>query len=367
MEAKYDFERKYREQILRCSRCGFCQAVCPVYGATFRPGLNARGKMLLLKEVMDGHIDLSDELIETLFQCTTCASCTHNCPSGVQVPEIIKVARKDMVNIGSCHPAFTGMNDVLKKHPNIYAEDEAEDFGREKKLKAEYVFFAGCVGLYRETEATEAALAVLDKLKVDYTLIEEVCCSGVLEDVGFPLNDGLVQTNIDRILATGAKAVITACPYCARTLNNKTQYAPLRAQGVLVMHIAQFLKDYDLGVHTDKKVTYHDPCDLGRHCGIYEEPRQTIRRLAPNFLELPHHHADALCCGAGGGVRGAYAKNSIDMARRRLREVEEVGAEVVLTECNSCVHNLGNAKLRKQKFTVCTTTQFIHNLMEEAE
>jgi Fe-S oxidoreductase len=367
MEAKYDFERKYREQILRCSRCGFCQAVCPVYGATLRPGLNARGKMLLLKETMDGRIDLSDELIETLFQCTTCASCAHNCPSGVQVPEIVKTARKDMVGIGSCHPAFTGMNDVLRKHPNIYAEEEAEDFGREKKPKAQYAFFAGCVGLYRETEATEAALAVLDKLKVDYTLIEEVCCSGVLEDVGFSLNDALVQTNIDRILATGAEAVITGCPYCARTLNNKPQYAPLRTRGVLVMHIAQFLKDYDLGVHTDKKVTYHDPCDLGRHCGIYEEPRQTIRKLAANFVELPHHHADALCCGAGGGVRGAYAKNSIEMARRRLREVEEAGAEVVLTECNSCVHNLGNAKLRKQKFTICTTTQFIHDLMEEAD
>src|ERR1019366_6513668 len=107
--------------------------------------------------------------------------------------------------------------------------------------------------------------------------------SGVLEDVGFALNEALVQTNIDRILATGAEAVITGCPYCARTLNNKMQYAPLRARGVIVMHIAQFLASYDLGVHTDKKVTYHDPCDLGRHCGIYEEPRQTIRKLAPNF------------------------------------------------------------------------------------
>ena len=95
-------------------------------------------------------------------------------------------------------------------------------------------------------------------------------------------------------------------------------------------------------------MTYHDPCDLGRHCDIYEEPRQTIRKIAPNFVELPHHHADALCCGAGGGVRGAFAKNSIAMARRRLTEVEEIGAEIVLTECNSCVHNLSNAKLRKQ-------------------
>ncbi|MBW1738310.1 MAG: (Fe-S)-binding protein [Deltaproteobacteria bacterium] len=323
MEAKYDFERKYREQILQCSRCGFCRAVCPVFGATLRPALNARGKMLLLKEVMDGKIQLDDELIESLFQCTTCASCFENCPSGVNVPDIIKQVRKDMVNIGTCHPAFTGMNEVLKRHTNIYAEDEPEDFGRDKNRRSEIVYFVGCVGLYREDESTEAALDLLDRLNVDYTLIDEVCCS-----------------------------------------NNKPKYAELREKGINVMHISQFLKDFDLGVKTDKRVTYHDPCDLGRHCGIYEEPRQIIRKIAPNFIEMPHHHADSLCCGAGGGVRGAYAKNSIAMARRRLQEAEEIGAEVVLTECNSCVHNLSNAKLRRQKFEVYNITRFINELME---
>ena len=82
-------------------------------------------------------------------------------------------------------------------------------------------------------------------------------------------------------------------------------------------------------------------------------------------MELPHHHADSLCCGAGGGVRGAFPANSLAMARRRLAEVEEVGAEVVLTECNSCVHNLSNAKLRAQKFEVYTTPQFIMELIED--
>jgi Fe-S oxidoreductase len=269
-----------------------------------------------------------------------------------------------MVNIGSCHPAFKGMNEVLQKHPNIYAEDEPEDFGRERNKKAEYVYFVGCVGLYREDEATEAALDLLDRLGVDYTLIDEVCCSGVLEDVGYQINDTLARKNIDRILATGAKTVLTGCPYCSRTFNNKPQYAELREKGIKILHLSQVMKDFDLGVKTDKRITYHDPCDLGRHCGIYEEPRETIRKITSDFVELPHHHADALCCGAGGGVRGAYAKNSIAMARRRLQEVEEVGADVVLTECNSCVHNLANAKLRKQKFKVYTTTQFINELME---
>lgn len=367
MEVKYDFARKYREQILQCSRCGFCQAVCPVYGSTLRPGLNARGKMLLLKEVMDDKIKLNDELIETLFQCTTCASCLENCPSDVNVPEIIKQARKDMVNIGSCHPAFKGMNDVLKKHTNIYGEDEPEDFERERNKKANYVFFIGCVGSYREDESTMATLDLLDRLDIDYTLIDEVCCSGVLEDVGFQLNKDLAQKNIEGILATGAKSVITGCPYCWRTFNNKQEYSKLKEKGVEILHITQFLKDFDLGVTTDKLVTYHDPCDLGRHCGIYEEPREIVQKFAKNFVEMPHNRADALCCGAGGGVRGAYAKNSIAMARRRLKEAEEVGADVVLSDCNSCIHNLANAKMRKQKLKIYTTTQFINMLIEERE
>ncbi len=367
MEFKYEFEKKYREQILKCSRCGFCQAVCPVYGATLRPALNARGKMLILKEVMDGKIELNDELTETLFQCTTCASCFENCPSGVDVPEIIKEARKDMVKAGSCHPAFEGMNEVLKKHTNIYAEDEPEDFERERNKQAKYVYFIGCVGSYREDESTLATLDLLDRLKVDYTLIDEVCCSGVLEDVGYQINENLATKNMDLILKTGAKTVITGCPYCSRTFNNKPQYARLKEKGIKIIHITQFLQDFDFNVKTDKRVTYHDPCDLGRHCGIYEEPRNTIRKIAPNFVEMPDNRENALCCGAGGGVRGGYAKNSIAMARRRLEQAEEVGAEIVLTECNSCVHNLANAKLRKQKFKIYNTTEFINELMEEAE
>jgi Fe-S oxidoreductase len=365
MEPKYEFERKYRDQILRCSSCGFCQAVCPVYGSTIRPSYNARGKMLILKEVMEGRIALNEELIETLFQCTTCASCAHNCPSGVDVPEIIKQVRKDMVAIGSCHPAFKGMNAVLAAHPNIYAEEELPDFGRACKAQAENVFFVGCVGSYRETEVTEAALDVLDHLGVDFTLIEEVCCSGVLEDVGYAINAERAAANVERILATGARRVITGCPYCARTFNGKAPYAALREAGVAVVHISQFLKDFDFGVTTPLRVTYHDPCDLGRHCGIYEEPRQVIRKIAPDFVEMEHHHAEALCCGAGGGLRGAFPKNSLAMARRRLSEAEAAGADIVLTDCNSCVHNLSNAKLRKQPFKISSTLQFVRRLLKE--
>ena len=365
MLEKFVNSKKYLEQIRSCSNCGFCQAHCPVFGALRREALNARGKMIILQDIVDGRQEVCDELIESLFQCTTCASCANNCPSGVNVPEILKAVRKDLVNMGTCHPAFTGMDQVLKDSANIYAEEEMETFDRRVNEKAEYVFFMGCVGQYREEDATEATLDVLDRLKVDYTLIDEVCCTGVLEDVGHSIHKDKADHNLAKIAATGAKKVITACPYCYRTFKNKEAYAPLADAGIEVVHISQFLKDFDFGVTTDKVVTYHDPCDLGRHCGIYEEPRQTIRKIAPKFVELPENRAQALCCGAGGGVRGAYAKNSLAMARRRLEQVEEVGADILLTECNSCVHNLSNAKLRKQKFKVYTTTQFIAELLDD--
>jgi len=321
--------------------------------------------MLVLKEVMEGTVPLNDELIETLFQCTTCGACAKNCPSGVNVPEIIKSVRTDMVRVGSCHPAFVGMNKVLQTSPNIYGEEEPPDFERERNRKALYVFFVGCVGSYREEEATQETLALLDRLQVDYTLIDEACCSGILEDLGYAIQKNHVQTNLERIVATGCKNVITGCPYCFRTFNEKPEYAGLKEKGIDVVHISQFLTGFDFGVKTDKKVTYHDPCDLGRHAGIYEEPRKTIQKIAPNFAELPNNRANALCCGAGGGVRGGYPANSIAMARRRLEEVEAVGAEVLLTECNSCVHNLSNATLRAQKFKVYTTTQFLNRLLKE--
>ena len=365
MKPTYEFEEKFRDQILRCSRCGFCQAVCPVFGATLRPALNARGKMLVLLEVMSGKIDLNDELIETLFQCTHCAGCVESCPSDVNVPEIIKQVRKDMIHKGSCHPALKGMYEVLQKHTNIYGENEPRDFGRERNRRAGYVYFVGCVGSHREEEVTRAVLKLLDRLRVDYTLIDEVCCSGVLEDIGYQIDENLARRNIDLILATGAHTVITGCPYCFRTFTDQPPYGKLREEAIEVIPLSHFLKDFDFGVKTEKRLTYHDPCDLGRHCGSYEASRQIIRKIASDFVEMPHHHANALCCGAGGGARGAYAKNSIAMARRRLREAEEIGAEVVLTDCNSCVHNFSNAKLGRQKFRIYNTAQFINELIEK--
>lgn len=366
MQLSSEFRENFEEQILQCSQCGFCQAACPLFAVSLRPAFNARGKMMVLKEALRGNLELDEQVVDTIFQCTTCANCSHNCPSGVDVPAIVNAARREMSQAGSCHPAFEGLANVLAGHGNIYAEQDPPEFRQAPKESAEYVYFAGCVGNYREEEASETVLEVLEALELNYTLIDEVCCGGVLEDLGLEAVSGLAQANLERILATGARTVITGCPYCARTFLERREYQPLRDQGIQVLVLSQLLARLDLPVSTGKRVSYHDPCDLGRHCGIYQEPREVIAKIAPDFVELEHNRDQALCCGAGGGMRGAYPKNSLAMARRRLEEVEQSGAEILLTDCNSCVHNLRNAKLRKQKIEIYTLAEYIGLLLDQA-
>ena len=276
MTTQLQLDEKRRKAITQCSRCGFCRAVCPIFDLTKKPITNARGKMILMKEVMEGKLLVTEGVAQALLRCTTCMNCTVNCPSGVDPQEIIKAARKDVVGMGFDN-LFKKMGEVVEKYGNIYGEEERYDWGH-RKGTAPYVLFVGCVGTYREEESVEETIRLLDLLKVDFTMIDEVCCSGVMEDVGYKIKEELARHNVRELQKISAKTLITTCPYCYRVFKEHRSYKDL---GMEIKHITQFLKDFDFGVKTDKKVTYHDPCDLGRHAGIYEEPREIIRKIAP--------------------------------------------------------------------------------------
>jgi len=361
MADQLQWDEKKRKAITQCSRCGFCRAVCPIFDLTKRPITNARGKMILLKEVLDGKLPVTEGVAQALLRCTTCMNCTVSCPSGVDPQEVIKAARKDMVALGYDN-LFKAMGDIVEKYGNIYGEENRHDWGH-KKNGAVNVLFVGCVGTYREEESVQETIRLLDLLKVDFTMIDEVCCSGVLEDVGYKVKDELAQRNVRELQKTGSKTLIATCPYCYRVFKEHPAYRDL---GLELKHITQFLREFDFGVKTEKRVTYHDPCDLGRHAGIYEEPREIIRKIAPNFVEPRRTGENSMCCGSGGGLRGSFPEDSIEISRNRLSEIiEETGAQILLTECPSCVHNFRNAKLRKQKIEIYNITEFIALLYQE--
>ncbi|MGD2247871.1 MAG: (Fe-S)-binding protein [Candidatus Methanofastidiosia archaeon] len=301
---------------------------------------------------------LTDDIFENTFQCTLCKTCTERCPYDLEIYEIVKDARKDLVNLGHFIEGHKIMKDTVEEYGNIYGEEPPE-IGRRKE-NPEYALFVGCVGTYREQETAEKILDLLDTLGVDYSRVDEVCCGGVFPDVGFEASNKHAQQNIENLQKTNAKKVLCTCPKCYRTFKDDPRYKDL---GMEVVHVVELLSQFDFDKITDKTVTYHDPCDLGRHSGIYEQPRKILNQIAPNFVEMPRNKELAKCCGAGGGVRGAYGVKSVKIARDRVAEANDT-ADILLTECFSCLHNFKNAKKRKQKLEIYSLSEFILDALE---
>ncbi len=301
---------------------------------------------------------LTDEIFDHTFQCTLCKTCTERCPYDLEMYEVIREVRKDLVNLGHYIEGHKIMRDTVLESGNIYGEERPE-IGHKKK-NPEYALFVGCVGTYREKETSEKILNLLDKLGVDYSRVDEVCCGGVFPDVGFEASTEHAQQNIEAIKETGADALLCTCPKCYRTFKDDPRYKDLDME---VIHVVELLSNFEFDALTERKVTYHDPCDLGRHSGIYEEPRKILKQIAPNFVEMPRTRELARCCGAGGGVRGAYGVKSVKMARDRVAEANDT-AEILLTECFSCLHNFKNAKKRKQPIEIYSLSEFIYDALE---
>jgi len=350
---------RWRREMLVCIRCAYCFVDCPVYKELGWENASARAKMSLSYGLLTKDIEYTDSILERLFQCTTCGQCEINCPAKVKILDVVKAARKDLVESGYFFSVHKLMKEAVDKSGNVYGEEKREK--QPLKKNAQYALFVGCVGTYREEESVKRTIKLLERLGISYTRLDEACCGGVFSYVGLDNSGRNVQHNKEEIKKTGAEKLLTTCPMCYRTFKENPEYSDL---GLEVVHITQLLSQLNINVKTDEVVTYHDPCDLGRHSGIYEEPRQIIKKFASNFVEFDKNRENAHCCGAGGGVRGAFTRLSINMAKRRLKEAIDKGASVLLTECPSCLHNFRNARKRKQPIKIYNISEYLSILME---
>ena len=359
MEAKYDFEKKYRTQILQCSRCGFCQAVCPIFGATLRPSYNARGKMLLLKEAMDGQVELNQELAETFYSCTTCQSCTYSCPSKIRVDEIVEEVRKKLYKDGFAPTSVGGVRDSILKAGNVFASAQEERIEiyppelRDKARKgapnpnAETLLFMGCLPSYLDMKIVPSFIKALDAAEVNYTTLatEESCCGFPLYLMGSDDFLSYAQKLMDKMCSTGARELVTPCAGCYKTFT--TFYPEIGELGLEVYHSVQYFEKLinegriKLAQEVAHKVTYHDPCDLGRACKIFEEPRNILEAIpGVEFVEMARNRIDARCCGGGGGMQAYNPEMAVAMAAQRVRDALEVGADIIVSGCPACKDNL---------------------------
>ncbi|MDD3399259.1 MAG: heterodisulfide reductase-related iron-sulfur binding cluster, partial [Candidatus Methanomethylophilaceae archaeon] len=247
----------------------------------------------------------------------------------------------DRVSHGKVLPRHKKVAESILEHGNPYGEKDTvpERLGREPR-PAPVGYFAGCTATYRNQKIAAATLSILDKLKVDYTVLDEVCCGSVMQRIGWEEEDvlELFKRNVEAIAGLGVETLVLSCAGCYRMF--KAEYPRHVQVPFRVLHISEFLAEQELPLKPlDKKVTYHDPCHLGRHAKVYDAPRKVIAKIPGiDFQEMSNNRELSRCCGGGGGVRSAYPEVSSGIASTRVSEAE--GRDVIVTACPFCVNNL---------------------------
>jgi len=294
---------------------------------------------MVLKGLSSG-LPADKDVLDSLNTCTTCGICTENCPAGVNPPDLIENARRELVSAGRMTREQADLSKKVFESGNTFGDPRDRlSWLQDRtilKEKAEYVYFVGCMNSYRNTETAARTFALLSRFGATL-LPAEQCCGSPLLRTGFDARR-FVDENSRQIEEIEARTVITGCAGCYTTLkkNYGRQFQVVSVSQFLAEHISELnIKPLDL------TVTYHDPCHLGRHNEIYEQPRRVIEAVC-RLKEMKTSGKAARCCGGGGGVRAGYRDLSLQMARRRLQDVPG-GVDCIVTSCPLCIRNLRDA------------------------
>lgn len=361
---------KRGDDLYNCSRCGTCLAVCPVYKNTLDEGVSPRGKLSLIEAAANKKIPFTDKLSQKIYTCTMCNYCTKECPSGVKVSELFRAVRQDLVDESKYPEILDILKDKIESAYNITFDTNqgrldwlkqipGTDLADFVKDTAEVVYFVGCVSSFspRSFSIPRAITEIFKRANVDFTLMgeDEWCC-------GFPLlSSGMTDAvkslaihNIEMVTKKGAKLLVTSCPSCFHTWAHEYEELTGIKPGFEIMHVSQYLlkliRDKKIKLNEiNTKVTYHDPCDLGRNSGIFEEPRQIIKSIpAADFIELGTNKLQANCCGGGGNIESLNPALSAKIADAKADEIFATKAEIAVSACQQCERTINTALKRKK-------------------
>ena len=385
---------KYRNELWLCARCGDCSLAdkivaskrdvfhpCAVKNVLGFEAYTARGRAMIMTDLLEGNLELSNDLADWAFTCTTCKNCQETCTAtaeGIQLPKMIEALRNDLVEAGYDLSKHREIEESIINQSNPYKESPADRrslFGdRTFPETAETVYFVGCTSSYREKEIAQTTVELLDRTQVDFTILpDEQCCGSVLLRLGRKrVFNVLTKKNITAIKKTGASAIVTACAGCYRTWKVDVPEAGHKYD-FEVLHITEFLdrliQDGQVSFEAPKEltVTYHDPCHLGRHAEVYEAPRRVIESVKRvKLVEMETNKRYAHCCGSGGGVKGSYGELADQIAADRIREAEATDADLLVTACPFCHRGLEDgAKSIDSKLPVLDLPQFLSSLVQE--
>ncbi|HID38924.1 MAG TPA: (Fe-S)-binding protein [Calditrichaeota bacterium] len=370
-----DLEKTGIVDAYACIMCNRCQDVCPAYvtGKELSPSALEINKRYYVNENKKGlaigeesqHSFLDFALSESaLWACTSCAACVEVCPVGNEPMFDILNVRRDRVLMESQFPkelqgAFNGME--RNQNPWNMNEDRLAWAKQDNSIAVktvdenpdfEILYWVGCAGAFDQKgqKIAQAFTKILNKANVNFAVLgnKERCTGDSARRAGNEyLFTMMADANVEILNSAKVKKIVTTCPHCLHTLKNEY---PQFGGHYEVEHHTQFIENLiktgklSLNSNHVKKITYHDPCYLGRHNKEYDAPRTDLQKAGYTLIEMERHGKNSFCCGAGGAQMWKEEEPGTERIRQnRLREAKDTGADVVCTSCPFCLTMLRDA------------------------
>ena len=343
------------EAFNRCYQCGLCDAVCP---------WNRLINFSMRKIVRQATFGLTDIESEDIWRCTTCGSCPQQCPRDVRQIESGISLRRLATEYGIFPKAVKALRSVsanLVGSGNPMGEDRQAraDWAKDLSVKPfaegmEILYFPGCYLSYdpRLKKVAKATASILNHAGIDYGILgtKENCCGESIRKTGNEeLFKRLARENIKTFIENGVKKILVSSPHCYHTFKNEYSEFMVNFE---VIHISEFILELidagrlELTKEYNRQVTYHDPCYLGRHNSIYDEPRQVLNNIPGlKLVEMPDSRKKSLCCGGGGGRIWMETVKGERFSDLRVEQAVGVGAEVLVTACPYCITHFEDSRL----------------------
>ncbi len=338
-----------------CYQCGMCDTVCPWNKVT---------RFSMRKLVREATFGLTEIESEDIWRCTTCGKCPQVCPRGVRQIEsgiaLRRIATEYDVFPHSVQPIRT-VAASLRAEGNPFGEDRAKRTKWADGLNVpeftegmEFLYLPGCYLSYdpRAKKIARATVEILNKAGVEFGILgtQESCCGESIRKTGDEaLFKSLARQNIAALVGRGVKKVLVSSPHCFHSYTNEYPEFMVHFE---VVHISQLIHQLivegrlTLKTEYAKTVTYHDPCYLGRHNGVYEEPREALKSVPGLKLsEMSESRKNSFCCGGGGGRIWMETPKGERFADLRLAQAIDLGAQVLVTACPYCITNFEDSRL----------------------